>query len=200
MSALLWYGDLDDETKGAAPERRSYSRDNAPVEWRTAVVTMTLYETLCPNEAQPDLTPPMANTAQATQPRPNTRGRCSLTCRGCRCHGHTAVGGRGGSGQTLPGTGIAGTVLHVGGGGDPGPQFVYLKWPDQIFPVVNFIFSHDGHFGRGRGGGQGGGGAPLLEKIKHRPARKPVISCSASQPLGNFRSLPPRQSGTPTVI
>ena len=29
---------------------------------------------------------------------------------------------------------------------------MYHKWPDKIFPMVNFIFSHDGHFGRGGGG------------------------------------------------
>ena len=36
---------------------------------------------------------------------------------------------------------------------------MYQKWPDQIFPIVNFVFSHYGHFGLGRGGG-GFGGAP----------------------------------------
>ena len=42
----------------------------------------------------------------------------------------------------------------VGGGGEARTQkFVYQKWPDQIFPFVNFIFSHDGHFGLGGGGG-----------------------------------------------
>ena len=37
---------------------------------------------------------------------------------------------------------------------------MYQKWPDQIFPTVNFVFSHDGHFGLGRGGGGFGGGPP----------------------------------------
>ena len=37
---------------------------------------------------------------------------------------------------------------------------MYQKWPDQIFPVVNFVFSRDGHFGLGRGGGGFGGGPP----------------------------------------
>ena len=39
---------------------------------------------------------------------------------------------------------------------------MYQKWPDQIFPIVNFVFSHDGHFGLGRGGGGFGGGPPPL--------------------------------------
>ena len=37
---------------------------------------------------------------------------------------------------------------------------MYQKWPDQIFPIVNFVFSHYGHFGLGRGGGGFGGGVP----------------------------------------
>ena len=42
-------------------------------------------------------------------------------------------------------------------------NFVYQKWPNQIVPVVNFVSSHDGHFGLGGGGfrpGGGGGGYP----------------------------------------
>ena len=51
------------------------------------------------------------------------------------------------------------------GGGEGGRGFwtqnlVYQKWPDQIFPAVNFVFSHYGHFGLGRRGGGGFGGAP----------------------------------------
>ena len=30
-----------------------------------------------------------------------------------------------------------------------GHKFVYQKWPDQVFPFVNFVFSNDGHFGLG---------------------------------------------------
>ena len=37
---------------------------------------------------------------------------------------------------------------------------MYQEWPDQIFPIVNFVFSHYGHFGLGRGGGGFGGGVP----------------------------------------
>ena len=36
------------------------------------------------------------------------------------------------------------------GWGGLGPKiFVYQKWPDKIFPTVNFVSSHDGPFGRG---------------------------------------------------
>ena len=58
-------------------------------------------------------------------------------------------GGGGGVGQ--------GSIRRGGGGGEG----VYQKWPDQIFPTVNFVFSHDGHFGLG-GGVQGGGVTPPL--------------------------------------
>ena len=55
-----------------------------------------------------------------------------------------------------------------GGGGGSGTQKVVdQQWPDQIFPTVNFIFSHDGHCGL-----EGGGGAlppPPPSKSKHRP-------------------------------
>ena len=37
-------------------------------------------------------------------------------------------------------------------------QFVYQKWPDKIFPIVNFVVSHDRHFGRE------GGGPPRLRR------------------------------------
>ena len=39
-------------------------------------------------------------------------------------------------------------------------NLVYQKWPDQIFPIINFVFSHYGHFGLGRGGGGFGGWVP----------------------------------------
>ena len=50
-------------------------------------------------------------------------------------------------------------------GGEGGRGFwtqnlVYQKWPDQIFPIANFVFSDDGHFGLGRGGGGFGEGVP----------------------------------------
>ena len=49
----------------------------------------------------------------------------------------------------------AGLLLSRGGEGGRGfwtQNLVYQKWPDQIFPIVNFVFSHYGHFGLGRGG------------------------------------------------
>ena len=36
-----------------------------------------------------------------------------------------------------------------GGEEGGGPINLYQKWPNQICPIVNFIFSHDGHFGLG---------------------------------------------------
>ena len=56
-----------------------------------------------------------------------------------------------------------GLLLSRGGEGGRGfwtQNLVYQKWPDQIFPVANFVFSHDGHFGLGRGGGGFWGRAP----------------------------------------
>ena len=55
------------------------------------------------------------------------------------------------------------------GGGFGIQKVVYQKWPNQIFPVVNFIFfrdgrlgfSRDGRLGLGRGEGGFGGGPPL---------------------------------------
>ena len=38
------------------------------------------------------------------------------------------------------------------GVGGLGPKSL---WPDTIFPIVSFVFSHDGHFGLG-GGSRGG--------------------------------------------
>ena len=42
--------------------------------------------------------------------------------------------------------------------GSGAQKFVYRKWPDHIFPVVNFVFSHCGHCGLEGGGPRG----PLL--------------------------------------
>ena len=54
----------------------------------------------------------------------------------------------------------AGKYEKGGGGGSGTQKFVYQKWPDQNFPIVNFRFSHDGHFGLGGGGGGPMGGVP----------------------------------------
>ena len=47
-----------------------------------------------------------------------------------------------------------------GGRGFWTQNLMYQKWPDQIFPFVNFVFSRDGHFGLGGGGGLGRGVPP----------------------------------------
>ena len=49
-----------------------------------------------------------------------------------------------------------------GGGGSGTQKCVYQQWPDQMFPMVNFVFSHDGHFGLEGGGGGPGGQPPFL--------------------------------------
>ena len=56
-----------------------------------------------------------------------------------------------------------GLCSRGGKGGSGTKKFVYQKWPDEISPIVNFVLSHDGHFGLG-GGGQGGGGSSLRGK------------------------------------
>ena len=33
------------------------------------------------------------------------------------------------------------------GRGSGTQKIVYQNWPNQISPIVNFVFSHDGHFG-----------------------------------------------------
>ena len=54
-------------------------------------------------------------------------------------------------------------------------KFVYQKWPDQIFPIVNFVFSRDGHFGLG-GGGVRGGAAVGRSPPTHPTTRPPSIT------------------------
>ena len=53
-----------------------------------------------------------------------------------------------------------------GGRGFWTQNLVYQKWPDQIVPFVNFVFSRDDHFGLGRGGrgfwGEGSPPPPLV--------------------------------------
>ena len=59
-----------------------------------------------------------------------------------------------------------GLLLSRGGEGGRGfwtQNLVYQKWPDQIFPIVNFVLSPNGHFGLGKGGrGFWGRGPPPL--------------------------------------
>ena len=70
---------------------------------------------------------------------------------------------------------------------------MYQKWPDQIFPIVNFVFSHDGHFGLGRGEGGFGGGVPpplVFNYSKEAlgspppPRRTPPPETKKANPLG----------------
>ena len=80
------------------------------------------------------------------------------------------------------------------GGGSGTQKFVYQKWPDQIFPFVNFVFSHDGHFGL-----EGGGGVP--------PSSYGVWPFSSGHCFvtprgggGGFGALTPGRPTTPTHI
>ena len=72
-----------------------------------------------------------------------------------------------------------------GGGGGGGQRFVYQKWPDQIFPTVNSVFSCDGPFGWGQGGPagawEGGGGG----------------SSDGVRPFQYFRAPNPRENQSP---
>ena len=84
---------------------------------------------------------------------PHTTGPSSTVhCRPPWQCGWPAWGGGGG--------GRASFEQGGGGGGVWTQNLVYQQWPDQIFPIVNFVFSHYGHFGLGRGGGGFGGGVP----------------------------------------
>ena len=72
--------------------------------------------------------------------------------------------------------GGGGRVLLKGRGGVWNPNVqknVNHKWPDKIFPFVNFAVSHDGHFGL-----EGGGGGLLL-----RCRAILILPCSSLSPL-----------------
>ena len=56
-------------------------------------------------------------------------------------------------------------------GGRGGQNSVYQKWPNKIFPVVNFVFSHDDHFGLEGGSRRGGGAAPPPRPSSACPVR-----------------------------
>ena len=80
------------------------------------------------------------------------------------------------------------TLEEKGGGGGSGTQkFVHQKWADQIFPTVNFVISHDGHFGSGGGGGSRG--APLMVvgrstlKLLLAPSGPCHAPCATLRPL-----------------
>ena len=58
---------------------------------------------------------------------------------------------------------------------------MYQKWPDQIFPIVNFVFSHYGHFGLGRGGGGFGGGVPPPPPLVFNYSKEALPAGSGSE-------------------
>ena len=65
-------------------------------------------------------------------------------------------------GQESAGSGVAaedtGVELEQGRGGRGGSgtqKFMHQTWAHEIFPFVNVVFSHDGHFGGGGGAFQG---------------------------------------------
>ena len=47
--------------------------------------------------------------------------------------------------------------IRRGGGGSGSQWFVYQKWPNKIFPFVNFVFPHDGNLWSGGWGSPVGG-------------------------------------------
>ena len=71
---------------------------------------------------------------------------------------------------------------------------MYQKWPDQIFPIVNFVFSHYGHFGLGRGGGGFGKGVPppwfliILKKPCPTPPAPVGPGCAVWVPRGKVHN------------
>ena len=82
------------------------------------------------------------------------------------------------------------------GGGEGGRGFwtqnlVYQKWPDQIFPIVNFGFSHYGHFGLGRGGGGFGGGPPPLLVLNYSKEALPHVQSHGRTGMQNFGNTHP---------
>ena len=85
---------------------------------------------------------------------------------------------------------MCGARMHWKRGGGSGTQnFVDQKWPDNIFRTVNFVFSHDGHFGRGRGGSRGGGGPLPMVVIPIHPWRVCVGGGGVPQRLVGGRVL-----------
>ena len=99
--------------------------------------------------------------------------------------------------QNPPGGGAgAGLLLSrgVGGGGFWTQNLVYQKWPDQIFPVVNFVFSRNGHFGLGRGEGVLGEGSPPLVSNYSKEALGGGLHTRRPPPLGQDR--PSRSCGS----
>ena len=75
-----------------------------------------------------------------------------------------------------------GRLLSGVGGGVGSQQFVYQKWPNQIFPTAKFVFPHDGPFGLGGGGL--GKPPPKLQIFEGRPGHASHRHCGAVAPHG----------------
>ena len=95
-------------------------------------------------------------------------------------------------------------TLHQGcirreGGGSGTQKFVYQKWADEIFSIVNFFFAHHGHFGLGWGGGSGGSSSGC-QPFSYIPALHNLINPSQVHPAVSLplatacRSTPRRPS------
>ena len=56
---------------------------------------------------------------------------------------------------------------------------MYQKWPNKTFPIVNFIFSHDGHEGPGAGGSSDGSRAIPVGHTQGHPLPHPRSCCPA---------------------
>ena len=65
-------------------------------------------------------------------------------------------------GHGVGGYGQANMRREEGAGGPGTQKFVCQKSGDQIFPIVSFVFSRDGHFGLSWGGGPPMVGAVLM--------------------------------------
>ena len=85
------------------------------------------------------------------------------------------------------------------GGGSGTQNFVDQKWPDNIFQIVNFVLSHDGHFvvwgGGAGGGGVHWGGTPLLLRCRAILILPLVGGWGLARPTDTQRShrAPPRE-------
>ena len=84
----------------------------------------------------------------------------------------------------------------MGEGGQGTQKIVYQKWPDQIFPVANFVFSHDGHFGLD-GGGPGGVTPPPPAVYGHSNAGGGRQAGSVGLPVGPSGDLTSDRCGQP---
>ena len=78
--------------------------------------------------------------------------------------------------------------VEGGGGGSGTQKSVYQQLPDQIFPIVSFVFPTTGHFGLGRGEGRG-----RQETIAGSPSASRIL---VDQAMASWRSvLTRRHSG-----